>query len=147
MDAQGHQLNWLNYTFCCQTCDIQICLDTKGSSLWMIPMRWLIIQWVDFRNVYHVLTVLSTVWSTSQCLCCLEVDWWRANLQQGILTQLLQHSVGTDRGLVRGGAWSLCASFYFVCEELTFWVYCIYSLKLYWKIIWHYTLLSGFPWS
>lgn len=98
MDAQGHQLNWLNYTFCCQTCDIQICLDTKGSSLWMISMRWHIIQWVDFRNVYHMFTVLSTVWSPSQCLCCLEVDWWRANLQQGILTQLLQHSVGTDSG-------------------------------------------------
>lgn len=144
MDAQGYHPNWLNYTFCCQTCDIQIRLDTKGSSLWMISARRYIIQWVDFRNVYHVLTVLSTVWSTSQCLCCMEVDRWRVDLQRRALTQLVQHSVGTEQWPVQGGARSLCASFYFACEELSFWAFCIYSVKLYWKIISHYRHLVAF---
>lgn len=141
MDAQGHHPNWLNYTFCCQTCDIQICLDTEGSCLWMISKRRYIIQWVDFRNVYHV---LSTVWSTSQRLFCLEVDRWRASLQQRALTQLVQQSVGTEQGSVQGGALSLSASFSFACGELTFWAYCIYSVKLCWKIIWHCRHLVAF---
>lgn len=119
---------------------IQICLDTKGSSLWMISVRRYIIQWVDFRNVHHMLTELSTVWSTSQRLCCLEMDRWRTNLQ----LKALMHPVGTEQGTVQGGARSLCASLYFAWEELTFWAYCIYSIMLYWKIIWHCRYLVAF---
>lgn len=97
---------------------------------------------MDFRNVYHVLTVLSTAWSTSQRLCCMEVDRWRADLQRRALTPLVQHSVGTEQGPVQGGA--LCASFYFACEELIFWAFCIYSVKSNWKIISHYGHLVAF---
>lgn len=96
--------------------------------------------WILGIHVYHVLAVLCTLWSTSQRLCCLEVSRWRANLQQRALTQLVQHSLGTEQG----GAYSLCTSSYFAREELTFWAYCIFSAKSYWKIIWHYRHLVAF---
>lgn len=119
-------------------------LTQKGSTLWMTP-------WQD---------ISSSGWILGMSIMCL-LCWvqceaaanafvaWRWTDEEPACNRGLWHSlyrtVGREQGPLQGGAWLLCTSFYFAYEGLSFWAYCIYLVKLYWKIIWQ--TLGGFPWS